>query len=170
MAFRNSWLSRPRFFQRSEDCLPPIPEFPELRQPVPNAGDRHLIKAAGMLLTVPGNEGHRGAVVQQSNRGLHLLSGQVKLTGNMGNLDVNHGRQFCTLSARIVSCCRIEESYPNFSWTLRILSCVSDGNCNAMAQASRKFLDISVFDGQSETLRRQPRVEASQRDHIRCFL
>ena len=55
-------------------------------------------------------------------------------------------------------------------WTLRILSCVSDGNCNAMAQASRKFLDISVFDGQSETLRRQPRVEASQRDHIRCFL
>ena len=37
------------------------------------------------------------------------------------------------------------------SWTLRILSCVSEGNCNAMAQASRKFLDISVFDGQSET-------------------
>ena len=56
------------------------------------------------------------------------------------------------------------------SWTLRILSCASEGSCNSMAQASRKFLDISVFDGQSETPRRQPRVEASQRDHIRCFL
>ena len=119
MAFRNSWLSRPRFSSEARIASRRLPEFPELRQPVPNAGDRHLIKAAGMLLTVPGNEGHRGAVVQQSNRGLHLLSGQVKLTGNMGNLDVNHGRQFCTLSARIVSCCRIEESYPNFStWGL----------------------------------------------------
>ena len=67
-----------------------------------------------MLLTVPRNEGHRSAVVQQSNRGLHLLSGQVKLTGNMGNLDVNHGRQFCILSVRIVSCCRIDKCYPNF--------------------------------------------------------
>ena len=57
-----------------------------------------------MLLTVPGDEGRRGAVVQQSNRGLHLLSGQVKLTGNLGNLDVNHVRQFCILSARIVPC------------------------------------------------------------------
>ena len=37
-----------------------------------------------MLLTVPGNEGRRGAVVQQSNRGRHLLSGQVQLTGNLG--------------------------------------------------------------------------------------
>ena len=65
-----------------------------------------------MLLTVPRNEGHRSAAVQQSNRGFHLLSGQVKLTGNMGNLDINHGRQFCILSARIVSCCLIEKCYP----------------------------------------------------------
>ena len=33
------------------------------------------------------------------------------------------------------------------SWTLRILSGVSERGCNSMAQGSRKFLDISVCRG-----------------------
>ena len=95
-----------------------------------------------MLLTVPGNEGHRGAVVQQSNRGLHLLSGQVQLTGNLGNLDVNHGRQFCILSARIVSCCLIEESHPNFS-TWGLLSRV---NCICRFALTRALHGVAAWD------------------------
>ena len=85
---------QPPLFQGSQDGLPPVPEFPKLRQAVPNAGDSHLIQAGGSLLAVAGNKGHGSSIVQQANGGLHLPLGQLKLSGNLGNRNVNHGHPF----------------------------------------------------------------------------
>ncbi len=55
--------------ERPEDRGTPIVEVGQLRQPVADGGDRHLVQAPGGLLAVPRDEGHRGAFGQERRGG-----------------------------------------------------------------------------------------------------
>ena len=47
-------------------------------------------QAGGVLLPVPGDEGHGGTVVQQADGGRHLPLGEPEFLGNLRNREINH--------------------------------------------------------------------------------
>ena len=77
--------------QGLEDGLAALVELGELLQPVADRGDGHLVQAAGGLLAVAGDEGHRAPLVEQAGRGLHLAGSQAQFNCDLCDVFILHG-------------------------------------------------------------------------------
>jgi hypothetical protein len=63
-------------------CLPPLIEFGQLAEPVPDSRYLGFIQEAGRLFPIAGDKGHRGAVAKQGRGGRRLPDLYVQFLGN----------------------------------------------------------------------------------------
>ena len=78
--------------QRIEHRLAAFIQLLELLQSIADAGDLHLIQLARLLLPVSGDEGHRGAFLQQYCSRGHLARLQSEFLGDLDDVLFDHER------------------------------------------------------------------------------
>ena len=84
-----------------EDGFAPFLQLAQVAQPLFQRAQLGVIQAAGHFFTIPGDEGHRGAFVQQGHGGRDLPGLGVDFLGDQ-LFDALHGRVLACTAARAV--------------------------------------------------------------------